>query len=76
MKENYFEIMEVCEMTSDRKYEVALAEAAKKVSALESSLKTEKESTFNKVDIALFKGFMLGGAMATFLLLALLYALS
>lgn len=75
MKENY-ETIELCNMIAERKYEVALAEATKKISALESSLETEKKSTFSKVDIALFKGFILGGAMATFLLLALLYALS
>ena len=70
------EILEVCEMTSIRKNEVALAEATKKISALEISLETEKNSAFSKADMALFKGFMLGGAMATFLIMAFIYAIS
>jgi hypothetical protein len=75
MKTNYYENMEIINMISENSLEVALEAASRKITQLEIALESEKKSTFNKVDKALFKGFMLGGAMATFLIMAFIYAI-
>lgn len=76
MKANYYETMEIINMISENSLEVALEAASRKINQLEIALESEKKSTFNKVGNALFKGFMIGGTMATLLIMAFIYAIS
>lgn len=77
MKENYYENMEVCEMTSENKYEAALEAASRKIAQLErEKINIEHKSEARRASdifLSLCIGVILGGVI--FMIAAYTYKL-